>query len=73
MRLCSLLTDELSGCEDGDVRLYGGTDPSNGHLEFCHDRRWIGVCIDGWGLNEAGVMCGLLNFDPEGIIVRKNR
>ena len=58
----------MNGCEDGDVRLYGGTDPSNGRVEFCRDRRWIAVCSDGWGLDEARFVCGLLDFDPEGII-----
>ena len=59
----------MNGCEDGDVRLYGGTDPSNGRVEFCHDRRWIAVCSDGWGLDEARVVCGVLNFDPEGTYI----
>ena len=59
----------ISGCENGDIRLYGGTDPSNGRVEFCKDRRWIAVCSDGWGLDEARVMCGLLDFGQEGIYI----
>ena len=56
----------MIGCTDGDVRLQGGTNSSDGHVEFCHARRWVSVCADEWSLNEARLVCSQLNYDPEG-------
>ena len=60
-------TDEDRGCEDGIARLQGGTDDSNGHVEFCMDRGWGKVCEDDWDINAAIVLCRQLNFSSEGI------
>ena len=60
-----LITDEERGCEDGEVRLQGGTGPSNGYVEFCLDRRWGGVCSDGWNINDTKVVCKQLGFKSE--------
>ena len=61
------VTDETRGCEDGEVRLQGGVDPSNGHVEVCFDRRWGAICNNRWRANETRVVCSQLNFDPEGM------
>ena len=59
-------TDEKHGCEDGEVRLHGGIGPSDGRVEFCHERTWVGVCREGWDAKEARIVCSQLNFQPEG-------
>ena len=56
-----------AGCEDGEVRLQGGTDPSNGRVEVCQFRAWGGVCNDEWDDNDARVVCGQLEYQPEGM------
>ena len=55
-------TDDVMGCTDGDVRLQGGTNSSDGHVEFCHARRWVRVCDDEWRFNEARLACGQYNI-----------
>ena len=67
--LWSYITDEERGCEDGEVRLQGGAGPSNGYVEFCLDRRWGGVCSDGWDVNDARVVCKQLGFKSEGMSI----
>ena len=51
------------------MRLYGGVGPSNGYVQFCQDRRWVGVCSNGWGTNNASVVCNQLNFNSQGIVI----
>ena len=55
-------------CEVGDVRLQGGIDSSNGHVEVCQFGTWGTVCSDGWDDNDARVVCGELGYDPQGLI-----
>lgn len=61
-----IATDEVRGCKDGSVRLEGGFSSLNGRVEFCMDRRWGGVCSDGFDLNDARIVCRELNYNPEG-------
>ena len=63
----SISTDESRGCENGEVRLQGGVDPSDGHVEFCVDRVWGRVCSGGWNISDTRVVCQQLGFDPEGM------
>ena len=67
--LWSYISDEERGCEDGEVRLQGGAGSSNGYVEFCLDRRWRGVCSDGWNINDARVVCKQLGFKSEGMCI----
>ena len=54
------------------MRLQGGSDDSNGYVEFCLDRiLWGGVCSDEWDINDARVVCRQLGFKPDGIYVFK--
>ena len=55
-------------CEEGDVRLQDGTDPSNGRVEVCHDGIWSSLCSDRWNLSDARVLCKQLGFESEGFI-----
>ena len=61
-----VVTDERRGCEDGEVRLQAGLGPSNGYVELCLDRTWVGICSDGLDISHARTVCNQLNFDPQG-------
>ena len=58
--------DDETSCEEGNVRLRDGIDPSNGRVEICHLMTWSAVCSDEWDDNDARVVCGMLLYDPEG-------
>ena len=60
-------TDEERGCEDGEVRLTAGVGVSDGFVEVCVDRTWVGVCRDGFHLDNARDICDQLTFYPQGI------
>lgn len=45
-------------CDDGDVRLVGGTSIVFGRVEICIDRKWGKVCADShWDDFAAAVVC----------------
>ena len=61
------MVDTNTSCEDGIVRLRDGTDPSNGRIEICQYRTWGAVCSDQWNDTDASIVCGQLDYNPEGL------
>ena len=49
-------------CQDGDVRLSGGSSPNEGRVEVCFDGRWGTVSDNGWSISDAEVVCRQLSY-----------
>lgn len=54
--------NHLVVCNDGDVRLIGGSSDFVGRVEICIDEMWGTVCNDFWDSTDAGVICAQLGY-----------
>ena len=54
------------GCVQGDIRLRGGRNSSQGRVELCNNNVWGTVCDDLWGTPDANVVCRQLGFASTG-------
>ena len=58
----SLMCCIYAVCEDGDVRLTGGSSATNGIVEVCIAKVWGTVCADPWGSSAVQVVCRQLGY-----------
>ena len=56
---------ECTDDEDGDMRLGASVHTHTGNVEICHKEEWRFVCDDGFGEEEAKVVCGHLSNDND--------
>ena len=56
----------LVPCQDGDIRLRGGRNSTEGRVEICFNNQWGTVCDDFWSNNDGNVVCRQLGFSPTG-------
>ena len=49
-------------CNEGDVRLIGGSNESVGRVEVCVDDMWGTVCSNSWDSTDGGVICSQLGY-----------
>ena len=57
----------LIACTNGQLRLSGGRNASEGRVELCNGGSWGTVCDDFWSATDAQVVCNQLGFDPTGL------
>ncbi len=55
-----------ASCNNGELRLVGGTGPHEGNVEVCFNGNWGSVCQDRWDSVDASVVCGILGYGREG-------
>ena len=55
-------------CDNGDIRLIGGSNELEGRVEVCTNFSWGTVCDDFWGTPDATVVCRQLGFSDMGAI-----
>lgn len=58
--------ESLNRCTEGKVRLVNTFLKSQGIVEVCVDSKWGRICRDGWGRNDAAVVCRQLGYGPQG-------
>ena len=55
-----------SNCTEGDIRLYGSTQPNEGILHVCVDGVWSTVCHQYWYSQDTNVACYELGYTAYG-------
>lgn len=54
------------GCADGNVRLRGGANFTEGRVEICLNDEWGTVCDQTWDDVDAGVVCRTFGYATAG-------
>ena len=54
-------------CNNGDLRLMGGTNRYEGRVELCYNETWGTICDGFWSTNDANVACRQLGFADSGM------
>ena len=59
-------------CNDGDIRVVGGSTPSEGTVEICFNNLWGLIGDHLWGNADTEVACRQLGYSVEGIHMMYN-
>ena len=52
-------------CQDGEIRLAGGSTPYEGRVEICQNEQWGTICDSPWDDNAATVVCNQLGYSAQ--------
>ena len=63
----------IIACTDGDLRLSGGRNGTEGRVEMCSRSKWGTICGDLWDDIDAQVVCNQLGFSETGLLPYKVR
>ena len=61
-------TTSYANCSNGEVRLMGGANATLGVVQVCMNNAWGSVCRNGFGFNDATVVCRQLGFPTTGAL-----
>jgi len=53
-------------CQQGDIRLQGGSNSNEGRIEVCVANQWGSVCDDAFDVPDAAVACRQLGYRSTG-------
>ena len=55
-------------CTEGETRIVNNisADEFSGRVEICVNGQWGAICDDGWGLNEATIVCAQFGYTKYG-------
>ena len=62
----NFIFDSLALCQDGDIRLAGGSYNNVGRIDLCVSGTWGTICGNNFDSKDASVVCRQLGYSPYG-------
>ena len=59
-------------CDDGTIRLRGGSNAREGRVELCANNAWGTICDNYWDNSDAKVVCRQLGYATVGMYLDYN-
>ena len=62
----NIICDTLALCQDGDIRLAGGSYNNVGRIDLCVRGTWGTICSNSFDNKDASVVCRQLGYSSYG-------